>query len=113
MKKHPFLAQYSRYCQAKQRRKHRKKRYNDLQYSNKYIFHKDIYYLFIYHLFIFIFSHLAIRLSPLAIRLLSHQDIRPYYERNKIPEAILDCYLIKIQFHLHNLTLFFCLTLQK
>lgn len=39
MKKHPFLAQYSRYCQAKQRRKHRKKRNNDLQYAYNYILH--------------------------------------------------------------------------
>ena len=39
MKKHPFLAQYSRYCQAKQRRKHCKKRYNHLQNTDNYIFH--------------------------------------------------------------------------
>lgn len=39
MKKHPFLAQDSRYCQAKQRRKHRYERDNDLQYAYNYILH--------------------------------------------------------------------------
>jgi len=39
MKKHPFLAQYGRYSQAKQRRKHRYERDNDLQYAYNYIFH--------------------------------------------------------------------------
>lgn len=63
MKKHPFLAQYSRYCQAKQRRKHRKKCYNHLQNTDNYIFHKAIFLFIHFPIFSFTISH-----SPFAFR---------------------------------------------
>ena len=34
------------------------------------------------------------------------KDVDPYHERDKIGDAILDCYLIEIDFCLHNCTFF-------